>query len=162
MEREKELAATHHTITRQDAVITELRDFAETRSREIDSLQERIKEKESDLSREKIKETSAEREKAALEEKLREKETENQQLKSAAREAIAEKDRQLEAANEKLAARDKELAQAQERIKELEERQRTASVEREQEQTWGNDSWGTNQGWGTAGTTKSYEEEKLW
>lgn len=64
-----------------------------------------------------------------------------------------------------MAEKDKELAQAQERIKELEERQRTASVEREKEQTWGNDSWGTNQGWGTAGTagtTKSYEEEKLW
>lgn len=164
-EREKELAVTHHTITRQDAVIMELRDFAENRSKEIDTLQERLKEKDSDLSREKSKEASSDREKAALKQKLREKETENQQLKSAAREVIADKDRQLEAVNEKLAEKDKELAQAQERIKELEERQRTASVEREKEQTWGNDSWGTNQGWGTAGTagtTKSYEEEKLW
>ena len=161
MEKEQEVAVSHHTISKQDSIIMELRDYAASRSKEVEALKERIRDRENDLSREKMKDAAADREKAALQEKLQEKEVENQQLKTAAREVIADKDRKLEAANEKLAEKDKELAQARERIRELEEeRQRTVQREKEQEQTWGNDSWGSNQGWGSQ--SKSIEEEKLW
>lgn len=162
MDREQELATTHHTIDRQDKVIMELRDFAERNDKKIEALQEQVRSRETELSRERSKDAVADKEKADLQQKLQEKETENQRLRAAAERIISEKDNQLTIANEKLAEKDKALEQAQERIRELEAKQKTVAIEPQtQEHTWGNSTWGTNQGWGTSNTTtKSYEEER--
>lgn len=162
MEKEQELSASHQTITKKDSIITELRDYVTVRNNEIDALQDKVKAQGNDLLREKSKDISADKEKSDLQAKLQEKEAENQKLKSEAQRIISEKDRQLEKANEMLSSKDKELSQAQERIKELEAKQKTTEIERPaQERTWGDDSWGSNAGWGND-KPKTYDEEKLW
>lgn len=165
MEKEQEVAVSHHTISKQDSIIMELRDYAASRSKEVEALQERIRDRESDLSREKLQGQSSDREKADLQTQLQEKEKENQQLRAAAQKIISDKDMQLQAANERLAAKEQELSQAQDRIRELEAKQKEVEVRQpEQEHTWGDSSWGSNAGWGNfdSNTPKTYEEEKLW
>ena len=161
MEKEQELSVTHQTITKKDSIIAELREYAASRDTQIDALQSKVKTKESALLREKLQGRSSDMEKADLQAKLQEKEKENQQLRATAKKIISDKDMQLQAANEKLAAKDQELSQAQERIKEL-EKQKNVEVSRpEQDHTWGNNSWGSNSGWGSS-EPKTYQEEKLW
>lgn len=165
MEKEQELAVSQQTISKKDFIISDLKDYARDCDSEIETLQTKLETKEIELQKEKSRENTAEREKADLQYKLQEKEKENQQLKSAAQKIISEKDIQLQAANEKLAAKERELTQAQEKIRELEAKQKAVDIPHpETERTWGETSWGSNTGWGTAelNGTKIYEEEKTW
>ena len=47
MEKEQEVAVSHHTISKQDSIIMELRDYAASRSKEVEALQERIRDRKS-------------------------------------------------------------------------------------------------------------------
>lgn len=165
MEKEQELAVSHQTISKKDSLITELREYAASRDTQITALKDQLQSKQNALFKEKLQGRSADQEKTALQSQLEEKEKENQQLRATAQKIISDKDMQLQTANERLAAKEKELAQAQDRIRELEAKQKEVAVTKpEQPHTWGDNSWGSNAGWGNSdqSTPKTYEEEKLW
>lgn len=173
------------TVSEQKQGITELTQMVTDKDRQIGSLQ-------SEVSASKTADITADRAKAELQQKLQEKELENQKLRAAAKQIISEKDLQLSAAQETIAikehevsiaesqnqklqeqlrtmqealkTKDQELQQEREKVAALEAKEKTASTT-PKEHTWGAESgWGSSSGWGTNNTDKTHtvEEEKLW
>ena len=120
--------------------------------------------KETGLSLDQIK--SLEKETKLLHEKLMQKEREQYAIHQVIeqknsiitelKEYAAERDQLLKTASEKINFMAQELSRAQDRIREFEK----VVSQPEKEHTWGNNSWGSNTGWGRSDRT--YEEDKTW
>lgn len=87
----------------------------------------------------------------------------NEKLHAAEKEALLnslkEKESLLSVAKEKLQDLNVELQQSNEKIKELENTALHSHSTADQEHAWGNDSWGTQSGWGE---TIDKEKEHIW
>jgi hypothetical protein len=159
--RDQELSRSKKAIDKQDNVITQLKEYLLAKDLQIEELKGKISAREAELIKESSGHKQVAREYSALQDRLNEKEKENQQLRSTAKKIISEKDAQLKEANLKLAKKEQELQKANEKIRTLEAKQVDIEAKQHEKQnTWETHSgWDSNSGWGNS---KTYEEERTW
>ncbi len=169
--KEHEISVLSAESSKKDSHIESLKNHIRERDKEIENLRSEVKSKEAVINQGKSADIRSENAKAELQEQLREKEAEKQQIIDKANSMLADKNQQLkDAAKEKQELLDKlnalqqELEQSKDKIAALEAKQQSQNIvhtQPDRSQAWGtSEGWGRSEGWGNQ--DKTNEVEKIW